>query len=919
MYYKKSKKASLTKGFESTRSITAASPSSANMLQIMMRVGKAYEHNFNSTKQISLKDEIAQDSLEEENPNNTTIVTQLKTELKDKIILTRERFNMLKQRKRHEAQCQNGFSLDQNENGAYTSRSQVVNPLTYRSTQKGQATPLIHHHERRQTEDRYNNLRELSPTDQSDQIDRDEEAFPLQDVTPNQFSRNTGLNHQQAQSQGQVEALNLNIMCRTNLSKGSGLFKIVTPIQEGQKTSYYRSYQSMLNLQQHKTYFKFEAAKKIHDKIDVVQKASIKDAFKELLNFDGKFGDSHFLKTARPNQLPDVEETGSQGSRREKWKFVKSVVKSIEKQKKQNLTMRGALIDRTNVHLNSTSQLSRVLDAPQSPILADHVTQRQSQGKGQENQQPTGQVMKREKSAGMLSTANQYKRKRDLLPPTIPQSMRKKEQVTQRMSSAVLYQYQDDLKSDEEEFANYDERLDAMLAETHRQVEPRLDLNFSGTLPNRLLQTRCNILGDEEPQEGHSRLPMESPVGADKLMNRSRLYLNEFINQHLADENQIKASLSKLAEIKRNSRQSASKEKQNSQQASDSQLFTRSKAHEALLNLLKRKVKEDRLSQKYQLKKSFAKFANYAKKISKLEKILIQTYQRHIERTFDKIKEVSWYREERKLALESVILKKTMREYISQWKALNNKHQLAQLFLQLRNRIKIKMQRSEAFQQWKQFDEYIDQKERRSSILLSVLIKHQYKRSGFKQFKQRCQIFVRVEEGLAKLNGLFGIKLNAIGFQKLLEFQNNQSDQLLKGQVLQSLFQRRIHAYCLEGYQKWKNLTSQLQQINAQRLRMGTYLVIKPILRRKARLELGHAFKTYKRKVQMIKQIELKLKLALKTFHKINLIQTQKCFLKWQNGRQTENLPKLQLLQSQLSQEEEEQLNPLQESSLVPL
>ena len=45
-------------------------------------------------------------------------------------------------------------------------------------------------------------------------------------------------------------------------------------------------------------------------------------------------------------------------TRREKWKFVKSVVKSIEKQKKQKsqtLSARGPLMDRTSHHLNSTS------------------------------------------------------------------------------------------------------------------------------------------------------------------------------------------------------------------------------------------------------------------------------------------------------------------------------------------------------------------------------------------------------------------------------------------------------------------------------------------------------------------------------------------------------------------------------------
>jgi len=93
----------------------------------------------------------------------------IKTELKDKIMVTRERFNQLRQRKRNQT-TKLGFAL------ATTRNCLIVNPLTYRSTN------TLHEHR-----DSEENRRNQSVS--SDQLDRDEEAFPVENVVTSSSPR----------------------------------------------------------------------------------------------------------------------------------------------------------------------------------------------------------------------------------------------------------------------------------------------------------------------------------------------------------------------------------------------------------------------------------------------------------------------------------------------------------------------------------------------------------------------------------------------------------------------------------------------------------------------------------------------------------------------------------------------------------
>jgi len=55
--------------------------------------------------------------------------------------------------------------------------------------------------------------------------------------------------------------------------------------------------------------------------------------------------------------------------------------------------------------------------------------------------------------------------------------------------------------------------------------------------------SRSHYIGNEEDfAEGSQQLPLESPAGVGKFMSRTRMYLNEFIANHL-DESHVKRSL----------------------------------------------------------------------------------------------------------------------------------------------------------------------------------------------------------------------------------------------------------------------------------------------------------------------------------------------------------------------------------------
>lgn len=61
------------------------------------------------------------------------------------------------------------------------------------------------------------------------------------------------------------------------------------------------------------------------------------------------------------------------------------------------------------------------------------------------------------------------------------------------------------------------------------------------------------MMTEDELAEGTQQLPMESPAGAGKFMSRTRMYVNDFIINHL-DESQVKRSMSKLAQTQKSAK-----------------------------------------------------------------------------------------------------------------------------------------------------------------------------------------------------------------------------------------------------------------------------------------------------------------------------------------------------------------------------
>lgn len=61
------------------------------------------------------------------------------------------------------------------------------------------------------------------------------------------------------------------------------------------------------------------------------------------------------------------------------------------------------------------------------------------------------------------------------------------------------------------------------------------------------------MMTEDEFAEGAQQLPMESPAGAGKFMSRTRMYVNDFIANHL-EESQVKRSMSKLAQTQKSAK-----------------------------------------------------------------------------------------------------------------------------------------------------------------------------------------------------------------------------------------------------------------------------------------------------------------------------------------------------------------------------
>jgi hypothetical protein len=87
-----------------------------------------------------------------------------------------------------------------------------------------------------------------------------------------------------------------------------------------------------------------------------------------------------------------------------------------------------------------------------------------------------------------------------------------------------------------------------LMEPTHRELEyellGRTNVNpYKNFVVNADITNRSHYMGnDEDFAEGTQQLPMESPAGAGKFMSRTRMYLNEFIANHM-DESHVKRSL----------------------------------------------------------------------------------------------------------------------------------------------------------------------------------------------------------------------------------------------------------------------------------------------------------------------------------------------------------------------------------------
>lgn len=121
------------------------------------------------------------------------------------------------------------------------------------------------------------------------------------------------------------------------------------------------------------------------------------------------------------------------------------------------------------------------------------------------------------------------------------------------------------------------------------------------------------------------------------------------------------------------------------------------------MKLLKRKDQADRQWLKTIMKDVFARLVRFTERQARLEDILKKAYQRHIEQTFDRIKETSWYREERKLALESIIVKRVTRESLNVWISYTRKLSAAKRMLDLKCKMGDRLRKIKALHKWRSF------------------------------------------------------------------------------------------------------------------------------------------------------------------------------------------------------------------------
>eukprot|EP00347_Sterkiella_histriomuscorum_P005638 403355832 len=701
-----------------------------------------------------------------QNPN----LSQIKTDLKDKILSTRERFNQLKQRKRQQNSSQNDESanasttlqieqpnssnvLQTNEQGYALGSGSVRNYYSsFRSTSNQNqsnrhhrpdsfnqtSTNIISNVAKKKSYMRENSV-------ESDNIDRDEETFPNINSNTNalQFNQTTnGLKDQ--------------------------IKKVMKNSQAVYKSQNNAS--NVLNLPS----YKLDGAKLIVNRIQV----QLKERFQ------------HFCELA----LSDLNDVNIENENpmtlkhprvlKEKWKFVRNAMQNMEQlNKTANVTQilsqqKNPLQDRTNnmnikaspnyipsSQTNNFTQIQQMFDNFKSMRASSgeggltklkqnqnevnssrqlklqhqpHKSFQESSNKYQENILPVTsstmdhRVLQQQKDKKVNSKSKDgmiLKKKRSDLPPQYNPRMLDK-QVRDHSQNHVNF-----LKSTDQFIVNGITGIGPLeggdsFSSTYKENEYFISMNQQNTFDKmnsyNMLTTRSNIVLEEETHEGLQSLPLESPMNADKFIIR-RQYLKQDQEQLQIkkQQNQYKC-LSLLLNVK---------DKQLIR-ASFANLKKRSDAHDTLKKLINRKIKEDQIRNHVKSKEAFVRLIKNCLFKNKFEDFIEKTGQRLMEKAFDKIKEYQWITEERKELIEAIFLKQMAKRSFNKWKDLKEKYSTIELMVLSFESQLMYQQTEHVFRTWKL--QLKDQKLQDCQIqkLREIIERQQFQKQGFLQFKR---------------------------------------------------------------------------------------------------------------------------------------------------------------------------------------
>ena len=180
------------------------------------------------------------------------------------------------------------------------------------------------------------------------------------------------------------------------------------------------------------------------------------------------------------------------------------------------------------------------------------------------------------------------------------------------------------------------------------------------------------------------------------------------------------------------------------QQLSLDNLQSRIKAHEFLVLLLKKRVQADHAGTILQIQTMFTKLSVNSQRLRKLQQLLPKLVTARLELVFDKIRANSWAVEERRLALEAVIIRSLLKQAMQVWFKEVSGHLMLGRLVHIIQSYQTKLYYKKAIVNWRNHLESTTKELKRNSKLNAVLEKQVYLRSGFHQFRQRIQQGFRV-------------------------------------------------------------------------------------------------------------------------------------------------------------------------------